>query len=533
MKFTLVTLLVFFGAAAARDYEYIVVGAGSAGSIVAAQLAKDGADVLLLEAGGDNTDPSIDSLFQYFNVAFNTLNFGWLQWGYESTPQTLQGAGVSVTPKTIGLPRGRALGGTHSINAAAYVQAHADDFNTIATDLGDKEWQWQHTKSLRKELEHTLNITKLDETQSGASDFIDTAHEVLHLPFNADPTQGDQYGISPSFWEAQPSDAGGIRTSSFDAFVRPLLGNDAHGNQGKIDVITFHQVEYLIFDESNSTKVVGVSTINTRANLTMEFYASEEVIISGGTYNSPQILMLSGIGPQAHLDSVGIETKIDLPGVGENLRDHYSANTFWSLVDLPDETPFIFNSPMLNMFGPEPHGQTSFQFELAGNFGSAMDLRQASVGTVRLQSSDPLASPLIDPNVLNVASDIDRLVDSLEKYLLPYFQGLIDKNLLAVGNIDPSATTADIRSFVLNNVDSNHHPVGTCKIGTSNDTMAVVNKDFIVLGTSNLRVIDASVFPVVPSANTNAATMTAALLGAEKIKQARRDNPGRGDIRRG
>jgi|UniRef100_A0A8J9X4R4 choline dehydrogenase len=514
-------------AVTAKDYDFIVVGAGSAGSIVSSELVKSGADVLLIEAGGDNTDPAIDSLRSYFDLAFGALfnpfsGFKWIQWGYFSTEQTLAGAGAGATPKTFGIPRGRVLGGSHSINACAYVQANADDFNNIAAEVNDNMWRWRRTQRLRNKLERTIGITKLGKTQTGALDFIATAHEVLGFPFNSNPTQGDQYGISPSFWTGKESSEGGIRTTAFDAFVLPVLKSS--NRRGTIDVVTFHQVQHLIFDENDSTKVVGVSTMNVRSNVATEFRALKEVILSSGTYNTPQILMLSGIGPQAHLNDLGLATKIDLPGVGSNLRDHYSVATFWDLKNLPEGAPFLFQSPSLNMFGPEQQGQPSFQFELAGNFGSVVPLRQVSTGTVRLQSSDPMASPIIDPNVLSTSSDVDNMVDGLENYLLPFFQGLIDKNLVTTNSLSPSASAEEIRQYVIERFDTNHHPVGTCKIGSSSDPMAVVDSNFIVRGTANLRVIDASIFPEVPSGNINGPTMTAALLGARKIKLAHRSS---------
>jgi choline dehydrogenase len=135
-----------------------------------------------------------------------------------------------------------------------------------------------------------------------------------------------------------------------------------------------------------------------------------------------------------------------------------------------------------------------------------------------------MASPIIDPNVLSTSSDVDNMVDGLENYLLPFFQGLIDKNLVTTNSLSPSASAEEIRQYVIERFDTNHHPVGTCKIGSSSDPMAVVDSNFVVRGTANLRVIDASIFPEVPSGNINGPTMTAALLGARKIKLAHRSS---------
>jgi choline dehydrogenase len=501
----------------AQDYDYIVIGAGSAGSIVAAELAKfASADVLLVEAGGDNFDPAIDNLQSYFNVAFNSFNYGFMQWGYSTTPQRMTAAAAGTQNMVISLPRGKALGGTHSINAAAYVQANKEDFDNIADELNDPDWNWQRTASLRANLERSLGIVELGRDQVGAEDFIATAREVLSFPFNEDPTDGHQYGISGAYWTARETTSGGRRRSSFDTFVKPLIGKPLDSAyRGSVDVVTFHQVEKLIFDPEDITRVLGVSCTNLRANIPTEFYASREVIVSAGAYNSPQILMHSGIGQKRELEALGIESKLHLPGVGRNLRDHYAVATFWNLVGLEQTAPFLFQSPSLNMFGPEWEGQTSFQMELSGNFGSCVPLRQDSQGTVRLQSNSTADPPLIDPNILSTQNDIDRLVECLRDYLLPFFKGLIAKGLLSPGNINPDASDEELYDFVVANVGTNHHPVGTCRVGT--DSHAVVDKDFKVRGMSNLRVVDASVFPKVPSGNINAPTMTAAMIAAKKI----------------
>ena len=354
--------------------------------------------------------------------------------------------------------------------------------------------------------------------QVGAKEFVKTAEDVLGLPYNSNPLDGDQYGIGPSYWTAQKSAAGGVRVTAYDVYVEPIL-QERNRRSGQVDVVTYSVVEHLIFDPNDDTKVIGVSTFNTRSMLPFEFFASKEVIISAGTYNSPKILMLSGIGPQEHLDSLVIETRVPLDGVGENLRDHYAIATFWSLVDLPEASPFLFQQPSFNIFGPEKDGPPSFQMELSGTFGSVTPLRQDSKGTVRLQSTDPMAPPLIDPNVLSTSGDIKRLMKGLKTMLIPYFSSLVDQNLIAEASFSLSMSDDELWHYVVNNVGTNHHPTGTCKVCAPDDDKAVVDKDFKVYGTTGLRVIDGSIFPLTPSANTNAAIMTAAMLGAKKIKR--------------
>lgn len=476
-----------------------------------------------VSVGGDNTDPNISSMYGYFNVAFNPFNYGFLQWGFQTTPQELAGAGAGIAPKQIGLPMGKVLGGSHSINACAYVQGHASDFDRIAEETDDRSWKFHNLSYLRRQLENELDLHKTGMEQVGADQFVKTAEEVLGLPYNDNPLDGDQYGIGAAFWTAKQTDAGGVRMTSYDVFVEPVL-QKKFDFQGKVDVVTYSVVEKLLFDSEDPTKVIGVSTFNTRSNLPFEFYASKEVIVSAGTYSSPKILMLSGIGPQEHLDSLGIETRIPLEGVGKNLRDHYAVGTFWQLADLPSASPLLFQQPSFNVFGPETDGPPSYQMELSGTFGSITPLKQDSVGTVELQSTDPMASPLINPNVLSTEDDIQRIVDGLKTILIPYFSSLVEQNLITEGSFSLSQTDDELWNFVVNNIGTNHHPTGTCKIGSSDDPMAVVDKDFKVYGTKNLRVVDGSIFPLTPSGNTNASIMTAAMLASRKLKREYRSS---------
>lgn len=426
--------------------------------------------------------------------------------------------------KQIGLPAGRTLGGTGSINAAAYVQANEADFDDIAAATGDNQWKFKRTEGMRGRLERRIGITTLGLEQDFATDFVQAAHDSLGISYRADCSNGEQAGLCPSSWTAEPSSDGAQRHSSYDTFVRPLLFEKSNPDLGELDVVTFHEVEKLLFDDaSDPTRVTGVQCFNSRVGETTTFTATEEVIVSAGTYNSPKILMLSGLGPSAHLASHGITTKVDLPGVGSNLRDHYSVSTQWNLASLPAAQPFIFQSPNFIAFGPETSGQTTYQLSLSGNFGSVSPLRQESVGTVLLGSSTFSDLPIIDPNVLGTTNDVDVLVAGVKDFLLPFFGSLIDSGFLSAGSLDPAtATDAEIRMYVLDNVSSGYHAVGTCKVGdTATDAMAVVDSNFLVKGTPNLRVIDASVFPLVPSGNTNAPTMTVAMLGGKKLRQAR------------
>lgn len=443
-------------------------------------------------------------------------------------PQKFAGAQNKAVPeRSISLPAGKVLGGTHSINAAAYVQGHASDFDDIAEELGDESWEFNKVRRFRRQLERTLDLVEFGMEQVGADEFVKTAKKALGMSYNKKPLNGKQNGIGPSYWTAEESPAGGLRVSTYDKFVKPMI-HDRHDFKGKVDVVTHSMVEKLLFDPADDTKVTGVSTFNTRSNLAFEFHASKEVIISAGTYNSPKILMLSGIGPEEELKDAGVNTRIDLKGVGKNLRDHYAVATFWSLVDLPPASPFLFQQPSFNVFGPETTGPPSFQMELSGTFGSITPLCQDSVGFVKLVSSNPMEPLEIDPKVLDTPGDIDRMVEGLQTMLIPFFQSLVDQNLIAQASFSLSQTEEELRNFVINNTGTNHHPTGTCMIGAPDDDFAVVDKDFKVYGTKGLRVIDGSIFPHTPSANVNAAIMKTAMLGAHKVMDEYRSGSGKG-----
>ena len=491
------------------DYDYIVVGAGSAGSIVAAKIAEAGERVLLLEAGGDNTDPAIKNMKEYFNVAFNPFDFGFLNWNYKTTPQNfLEGS----DPKIFTLPQGRVLGGSHSINATAFVTGHRNDFNRIARQLNDPEWSWDSIESYMEELKETLDTITYGKEQEGAIEHIKAA-EKLGFHYNKNCIKGQQNGICDAIWTGSVGDEGGVRSTSYDTYVRPLLTDESV----KLVSLIFHRVDKINFDINDPSRVVSVSAMNLRSNIPVEFTAEKDIIISAGTYASPKILLQSGVGPKNELEKYGITTHHDLIGVGKNLRDHYSVATFWNLESLTSVSPYLFSQPNFSIFGPEERGTPSYQFEISGGFGSVVPLRAKSVGEVTLGSNNPDDAPMINPRILSSQEDLDALVTGLRFFILPFFKDLVDQGIYSVGNINPLASNKELVDFVRNNINSSHHPVGTSKVGKSVDPFAVVDNNFLVHGTKNLRVVDASVFPVVPSGNINAPVMAIALLAADKL----------------
>lgn len=491
-------------------YDYIVVGAGTAGSIIAAKLAKEGENVLLLEAGGDDSEPAIKDMKQYYNVAYNSFSYGFMNWNFMTNNQIFaDGTG----PVKFNIPQGKTLGGSHSINAAAFVTGHRDNFNDIADKIGDPDWSWNSISKYVKQLKYTLKTITYAREQVGAKSHIKSAEAVLGFKFSNDCTKGQQNGICPTVWTGREGKNGGIRSTSYDAFVRPLLGRD----EINLVTLTFHRVDKVNFDTNDPSRAVGVNALNLRTNIQTEFTANKGVIISAGAYQSPKILLLSGIGPRDELETLGISVQIELRGVGKNLRDHYAVSTFWKHENLDFISPFLFNQPNFNLFGPEKRKATTYQFEISGGYGSVVPLKATSVGEVRLASANPEDYPLIDPKVLSTQEDLDSLVIGLKNYLLPFFGDLVQKGVYSPINISPAATEQEIVDFVRANTESKNHPVGTSKVGVKNDPFAVIDNNFLVIGTENLRVVDASVFPLVPSGNINTPVMVIALLAADKI----------------
>jgi choline dehydrogenase len=238
------------------DFDYIVVGAGSAGSIVASQLALAGERVLLLEAGEDYLDPAVQDMKCYYQVAFDTQQYGYLKYNYTSVPQTCFG-GADDTKRTVSLPRGRGLGGTHGINASAYVPGHKDDCDAFAQLLQDDHWSWNHQRDTYHTVLHAAIPMVTYGKEAGATEHIASMQSIWGMDYNADfQHNGNLNGICPSVWNGIETSKGGKRMTSFDAFVRPLMGRvNVH-----LTVYIHHRVNHLVWEHpSDVTRVTGVN----------------------------------------------------------------------------------------------------------------------------------------------------------------------------------------------------------------------------------------------------------------------------------
>jgi choline dehydrogenase len=477
--------------------EVIVVGGGSAGGAATRRLVDSGLRVLLLEAGGPDDNPAIHDPGRLHEL--------WLSeedWAFETVPQ------AHASGRRLGWPRGRVLGGSSCLNAMIWVRGTAHDYDTWAY-LGADGWGWDDVLAVFERIEgRAAGDGGIVNIHSGYE--ADPIHRAIMaaaiecgIPHNPDYNGATQDGISYMQYCIED----GLRHSIVAAYLRPIAEHPS------LRVLLRARARRLLFD---GRRCVGVEF--TREGKTERIHAGE-VVVSGGTIGSPQLLMLSGVGPAEHLRSHGIDVVADLPGVGENLHDHllspviFSAerevgppspglpacqtHLFWrsrpGLV-VPDIQPIHFMVPMYEpwMEGPE-NG-----FTLMGGM-----VRPASRGSIRLGGAsvdDPL---LIDPNILACEPDLESLASAVE---LCRRVGVADA-LREWGAVErypgpEVASREDLRRYARDTAITYHHQVGTCKMGV--DERAVVDPRLRVHGVEGLRVADASIMPTVTTGNTNA-----------------------------
>ena len=526
------------------NYDFIIIGAGSAGCVLANRLTENpNISVLLLEAGDKDSN-----IWIHVPAGFTkTLNNPEVNWCFETEPED------NVSGRRIPIPRGRVLGGSSSINGMLYVRGQALDYD-VWGQLGNRGWSYSDILPYFKKSENferggddfrsangPLNVADMYEKHDLIDAFIDAGVE-LGYPHNPDYNGSSQDG----FGYYQITQRNGRRESTARAFLNPVK------QRKNLTIESRAFVTKVILEEKRATGVI-YTIDGIKKNATV----NAEVIVCAGAVQSPQILELSGIGQTELLKNNGIDVHHELPGVGENYRDHYAARMNWRVnkpISLNEETRGLNLVKEVFKYALTRRGVLTWTagvghafmrtrqeletpdvqfFFVHGSFASSKDrkldtepgmtlacyqCRPESQGTIHIGSPNPYDAPKIRPNFLDSRLDQETLIaglhlcrsigetDAMKKHIShemnPGIEIKTDEEMLQFAR-DTGATT--------------YHPMGTCKMG--NDPMAVVNDRLLVHGIENLRVADASIMPTMPSGNINAPVIMIAEKAADMIKE--------------
>lgn len=525
-----------------KEFDVVIVGSGAAGCVVADYLARHTrASIAVIEAGDKDRDPMIHIPAGYSNILAHDRHV----WAYDTVP-------VHGTPRRFRM--GKVVGGGSSINAMCYVRGQKQDFDAWQAAVGDTgDWSWdtmiqayieQEKNDTFHNAHHGIHGDLSVELPKGINELNQRcmkAFQEYGLPYNADYNGDFQNGVSP----VQTNTLNGKRCSAAVAYLH------RHVDSGRVKLLTGYTVTKVLLD---GTRAVGVRALNGKNEQDIR---ADLVIMSAGAVQSPKILMHSGIGQREQLQKFGIEVKVDLPGVGENLHDHpiipitayvkgkmgyqHSAHgigslvagmrylltsdgpasgngietvSYWNPLDLDSEEPTVqcYHEPIIAADGLNPTGSRS------GVTFATVVLQPKSRGWVRLADSDPTSMPLINPNFIGHEYDLKVGIDAVKAVRKVMEQEslaeVVDEEVLPGKD---KQSDEQIGEFVKSVATTMWHPVGTCRMGL--DEGAVVDARLKVRGTEQLHVIDASIMPTITSGNTNAPTQALALHAAKMLVQ--------------
>ncbi|MGZ4953488.1 MAG: GMC family oxidoreductase [Methylobacter sp.] len=523
-------------------FDYIIVGAGSAGCVLANRLSEDSnCQVLLLEAGGEDDAATIRT-----PALFSQLQDSAYDWSDRTVPQQ------HMNGRRIYIPQGKVLGGSSSINYMIYIRGHRNDYDHWAS-LGNTGWSYDEV--LPYFIKSEANETFADRYHGRSGPLTVSSHPKLSpmsdrylaaaqqagIAFNADFNGERQDGCGP----LQRNIASGSRSSAAAAYLHPAR------TRTNLTVISHAQATKLLFTDNRAT---GVQYL--RFGVVEQAHADAEVILSAGAFRSPQLLMLSGLGPASELEKLGIGVRMDLPEVGKNLQDHIharvrceltqpltfaplsgdakaaAARTYESSRTGPLASNFLEVGGFVNSCPDVTH--PNLQLFLFGNLtpeypeagapnrhGIALTAyvnRPRSTGEITLFSADPLDRPRIDPCYFSDPDDLRCLVEGV-RWNLKILYGHPFDDIRGL-ELSPGITIRDdagLEDFVRRTASTTWHPTSTCRMGT--DATAVVDPALRVNGVNGLRVVDASIMPSIVSGNTNAPVIMIAEKAADLIKQ--------------